>query len=226
MGKRGKLSLVEKMAIKGGYSEGQSIEEIAEALDRTPKAVNNYVEGELDEIAGHIAQAQMQAHENGNNIEEGYSDEDNCADSVTGVRPLHPKKERTRLQDDDLAEARPTEKTQKAPVASETIIKAGYRDLIQAGLTKGDANRLVKSTIDYASKKGHKFTNEKQFYYACIARMNAGQFMIKTSQGGNEGVAIMTGAASTRAETSKQGHKPRSRSARGAVYNPSTGEIE
>jgi DNA-binding NarL/FixJ family response regulator len=59
MAKAGRLTTQDKYIIQGMRHEGKSVEEISEFLDRTEKAVTNYLEGELDKIHSVVANNQL-----------------------------------------------------------------------------------------------------------------------------------------------------------------------
>ena len=63
--KRGKLTQQDKYIIQGMLSgkDRKSVEEIAKELDRTTASIQRYIDGELDDVAGHVTQAQMEAYE-------------------------------------------------------------------------------------------------------------------------------------------------------------------
>jgi uncharacterized protein (UPF0335 family) len=109
----------------------------------------------------------------------------------------------------------------------EDIIKKVYRDLLSAGLTKNDAANVIDSALEVARNKSQVFKDSKHLYTACIQRMRAGHFITKKTAGGNEGVAIMSQTASTKADSARKNMgKGTSRSARGNVYNIKKKEIE
>jgi hypothetical protein len=63
MAKTGKLSNTEKYAIQGMMHEGLEVADIATKLDRTEVSISKYIDGELDELVGTIAKAQLQSSE-------------------------------------------------------------------------------------------------------------------------------------------------------------------
>lgn len=218
MAKTGKLSNVEKMAIQGGLSGGQSVEKIAKTLDRTLKSVNKYVEGELDEIHSTIASVALQTSE----------EPKKALEPLVEYEPVVEKNRRFAVaQQEDIAKVHPDQETvQATDIASQDIIVLTYRKLRQAGLTDNDSNRIIHSALTWGAKNGQKYKDSELFYTACIKRMSAGHFITKVTEGGKEGVAIMSGAASARMdEARKTGKKHMSRSARGAVYSSKTGEM-
>ena len=218
MAKTGKLSNVEKMAIQGGLGVGQNVEEIAKALDRTLKSVNKYVEGELDDIHSTIASVALETGE----------EPKKAAEPLVDYEPVVEKNRRFAVaQAEDIAKAYPEQDTVYAEdIASKDIMVNTYKKLRTAGLTENDANRVIHSALTWGAKNGQKYKSSDLLYTACIKRMNASHFITKVTQGGKEGVAVMSGAASARMdEARKTANKPMSRSARGAVYSSRTGEM-
>lgn len=216
MAKTGKLSNVEKFAIQGALSDGKSSEEIAKVLDRTPKAVNKYIDGELDAIHNTVVSVAIETGKEPETLEPLVEFEPVVDDSRRFAVAMK----------DDVAKAYPEQETIRAEdIADQKIIVGTYRKLRQAGLTENDSNRVIHSALTWGAKNGQEYKDSDVFFTACIKRMNAGHFITKVTEGGAEGVAIMSGAASTRMdEARKTSSKPISRSARGAVFNPNTGE--
>lgn len=65
---RMKLSNVEKYAIKGMLSEGQTTNQIAAALKKPEEAVRNYIDGELDKICNDIVQVKAHTKDPAENV--------------------------------------------------------------------------------------------------------------------------------------------------------------
>jgi len=95
--------------------------------------------------------------------------------------------------------------------------------LITAGLTENDTRQLIISALD-SSNGDPSMNNDELLYTRCISRMSAGHFITKKTQGGREGVAIMSEAASIRGDMHAKKSLGNSRSSRGNVFNPKTGE--
>ena len=208
MVKRGRLNNIEKMAIQGFLDNGVDTETIAGELDRSQAAVDKYVDGELADIKQTIQDA-------GGEIE--------------SVAEPKPKKKATRyekIREKDIAQVKPREQDEIdiETVGSREIFEAVHRRLRSAGLTDKDATQIVNSAIEYAWDQGITYHKEDIFYTACIKRMRAGNFMIKKSEGGREGVAIMTQASSTRTDEARKNVRGATKRTRGNIYNPRTGE--
>lgn len=217
MKKTGKLSNVEKFAIQGALSDGKTADEIAKVLDRTPRAVNKYIKGELDSICETITKVA---------IETGKAPD---SEPLVEYEPIVDKDRRFAVaKKEDIAKAYPEQETVQAEdiAASKDIIVNAYKKLRNAGLTDNDSNRVIHSALTWGAKNGQKYKDSELLYTACINRMNASHFITKVTEGGAEGVTIMSGAASQRMdEARKTRSKITSRSARGACYNPQTGEM-
>jgi len=183
MSKKGRLSLVEKYAIQQMLHDNMTTEEIASILNRSQKSVQNYIDGELDQIHEHIAKAKMQ---------------EVSSDSVN-----------TELQTN----------------IGESDIEKAYRQLVHAGLLEKDADWVIAKTIKDFNESERQIINADHLFSECVKRMKAGHFMQKRTLGGNKGVAIMSGAASARTDDSLKGQKRQSRSTRGCIFNPNTGEL-
>ncbi len=203
MANTGRLTNVEKMAIQGGLSQGDSIKSIAEALDRSPKTIKRYIEGELNEIHETVVNAQIER------AESTEAPTDYAPVTESEVVPV-PEEETIRTED----------------VASREIVVSTFKQLRNAGLTENDANRIIHSALVHAAQNGARFKTETKLYSACINRMSAGHFIQKQTESGNEGVAIMSQAASQRMDEAKKSYNTEgvSRAARGNVYNPSRDE--
>lgn len=210
MGKRGKLSIIEKAAIKGALSEGKSNKEIATMLDRTERVVSNYIDGELDSVAATIAKVQLEKSQ--------VAEEQSSKEYRRYCKPD------TR----DVAESQPDNK-EAAPrqVASAKVIEDTRKELSKAGLIPTDVTKLLNKALTKGREKGMKFKEVKDLYKQCIAMMNAGEFFVKQTDGGSDGVAIMTPAVSQRMDNFRKSaaKNKTSRSTRGNVYQPSTGKI-
>lgn len=120
----------------------------------------------------------------------------------------------------------PEEEDNFDSVAQPEIIKGAYVALKDAGLTDGDISKLMGIVLSTAQKTNYVFSSVDKLKVACIRRMKAGDYMIKKSGGGRDGIAIMTPAASTRLDESRKRAKGKlSRGVRGNIFNPKTGEI-
>jgi len=117
--------------------------------------------------------------------------------------------------------------TKGSTTTSLTIYKATSDRLLEAGVTQQDATNLIKAVETLSKKNNVVYTTVDECFTACIMRMRAGNFMLKKTVGGREGIAIMTGAASGRTDASKKkAPTTRSRSSKGHIYRPKTGDIE
>lgn len=105
----------------------------------------------------------------------------------------------------------------------EHIIEKVLKRLQACGLTVRDADNLMSAALKVAEKTHKIFDKEDDLYAACLKRINTGSLMIKKSQGGREGVCIMTPGASAKVDSRKQSTV--SRSARGNIYNIKQGKI-
>jgi hypothetical protein len=179
MVKGGKLSLVEKAAIQGMLGQQKSTEEIASLLDRSEKIVENYIDGELDQLHSTIAEAQLEAEEN---KDHRYS----------------------KAKKKDIFHIRDVDKVDAQEVTDEKTIATVNRRLSQAGLKDNDITKVLELAITRFAKLGRKFKDDNELYTECIRQMKAGEFMIKKSQGGRDGVAIMTPAASQKMDDSSK----------------------
>lgn len=111
-------------------------------------------------------------------------------------------------------------------VIDDSHLEKVKKDLIKAGVTNSDSDIVIQKTVDKAKEKGkvYKGANaHKAFYADCIKNMRAGNFMIKKTQGGREGVAIMTPAASQKSDSSRGSRL--SRKAEGNLFNTSGEKI-
>ena len=112
-------------------------------------------------------------------------------------------------------------------VASPEHIGATKKKLKDAGVTDLDIDKLLDKSFKTLRSKNMFDVSSDMLYVECITNMRAGNFMIKKTAGQKQsGVAIMTQAASTRMDEARKSHKITSRSVRGNIFNPSTGEIE
>lgn len=179
MVKGGKLSLIEKAAIQGMLGQNKSTEEIATLLDRSEKIVENYIDGELDDLHSTIAGAQIEAEEKKS---ERYS----------------------KAKKNDIHNVRQVDEIDSQEVTDKKTIAAVSRRLNQAGLKDTDIEKVLSLSITRFAKLGRKFKDDNELYTECIRQMKAGEFMIKKSQGGREGVAIMTPAASQKMDDSSK----------------------
>ncbi len=214
---KGKLTNVEKDAIQGMLHDNKSTKEIAVRIDRTKASVEKYINTELDNLQSTIAHAQATA------------DPDAEPEGRVDYEPIQEKPRRfATITDDDVAKVHVDEiNTVKAEdIADRGIIMKVFKELRQAGLTEQDTNGLIRSVLEWAANNGQKYKSVELLYTACITRMNAGHWITKVTAGGNEGVAIMSGAASVRGdEARKNAKKTVSRSARGHIWKPKEGEM-
>lgn len=196
MVKKGPLSLVEKAAIQGLLSQQKSIEEISNTLDRSETSVENYINKELDELHTTIVNAQI---ESSNNEPDRYS-------------KANKKKDLFVIKDIDTIDHQ--------DVTDEITINKVMKRLKQAGLRENDIHKVIKLAISKYANIEKQFKDENELYTMCIKQMRAGEFMIKKAQGGTEGVAIMTPAASQRTDDSHRKSPSTSRSVRNNVFKP------
>ena len=128
------------------------------------------------------------------------------------------------------SEVPPVDEDQKTirteDVAKREVVVATFKQLRNAGLTENDANKIIHSALVHAAQNGGVFKTEEKLYSACINRMSAGHFIQKQTEGGNDGVAVMSQAASQKMDEAKKTYNTDgfSRLARGNVYNPSRDE--
>lgn len=210
MVKRGRLNNTEKYAIQGMLSQDVEVDAICSELDRSEKVVTNYINGELTEVLGTVDKARAEAKKN----DKG-------------------KKERRRFVDIDKEEIYRIEKERedetKVPEVKidPRIRREAYHQLVSAGLTDRDSKRVIDAAVEACEAEGKPIVNAKHLFTECVRRMNAGHFITKKTQGGKEGVAVMSSAASQRMDEARKANAGRrvTRSGRGNVYDPSTGEI-
>lgn len=181
MPKAGRLNIVEKAAIQGMLGQQKSTEEIASLLDRSEKVVENYINNELDELHSTIVRARMEAEEN-------QEPEQEESDRYCKTRK------------DEIFNIRKVNKVDAQQVTDDNTIAVVSRRLTQAGLKDNDVTKVLDLAISRYVKIGKVFKDENELYTECIRQMKAGEFMIKKTQGGRDGVAIMTPAASQRAD--------------------------
>ncbi len=206
--KTGKLSNVEKMAIQGGISQDLTVDEIANQLDRRVSTVDNYITRELSTLLETVINARVAS-----------GDEPPQEETNKKSRRYSTPKE------GDIQKTRP-DKVEIEEIADLKAINETVKRLINAGLLDRDANKVVRKVLEAAGESGVRYGDNVDLLYAhAIGKMNAGQFMVKRTAGGNEGVAMMTSGASGRLDDAlKRAPKAVSRSARGNVWNPKTGE--
>lgn len=200
--KTGKLTLVEKCEIQQGILKKTDLADIAESLNRTETAVTKYVNGELYKMMNALASITESQEEVSESLEmDDYSDIEN-------------------EEFEDLSVER--------EAASPETIKEVVKKLDNAGLTKQDANKVVNIVIKLALKEGTFYKDANKMYTACIKRMPASNFMRKKTEGGAEGVSMMTGTASSRMDSARKNaaNRTTTRSSRGNIYRPNTGTIE
>ena len=183
MTKGGRLSLVEKAAIQGMLGQQKSTEEIASLLDRSEKVVENYIDGELDDLHSNIANAQIESQER------------------------EESKRYSKARKKDIYNIREAKKSEIDSVTDEGTVAVAKRRLGQAGLKDTDIAKVIDLAINKFAKIGKRFKDDNELYTECIRQMKAGEFMIKKSQGGRDGVAIMTPAASQRTDDSSKSRR-------------------
>jgi hypothetical protein len=213
--KTGKLTLAEKGEIQQGILKKTELAEIAESINRTELAVTKYVNGELYQMMNALANITEEEEvleplemEDYGDVPGDMEDADVPGDFL----------------DEDIEDDAPVERE----AASAETIKAVVKRLDNAGLTKADAQKVVNIVIKMAIKAGKFYKNDNVMYVACIKRMPASNFMKKRTEGGNEGVAMMTGTASSRMDAARKmaARRTTTRSSRGNIYRPDTGTIE
>lgn len=106
---------------------------------------------------------------------------------------------------------------------SEDIVAAVVRRLKKAGLSERDSSNLVETALKLADKTNKVFESDDELYTACIKRINAGNLMVKKTDGGREGVCMMTGAASAKMDGARK--KTVSRTARGNMWDIKKGKL-
>ncbi|RLI51664.1 hypothetical protein DRO61_01880 [Candidatus Bathyarchaeota archaeon] len=203
----GPLTLVEKAAIQGFLGQGQETPEIAESLNRSERLVDKYISGELDNLHSTIVNARMQAAESDSSVELNLNDDQ--ADDA---------KRYSKASTDDVFKIQDAEKGVLEEVSNQETVDLVMKRLVQAGLKDSDATKVLAGALERFYQAGRKFKDENELYTECIRQMKAGEFMIKRSQGGREGVAIMTPAASQRMD--KQAKPTTSRIARNNIFRP------
>lgn len=181
MVKKGPLNIVEKAAIQSFLSEGKELSDIADTLDRSEGLVSKYVDGELEDTVSTIAKAKMEAFEN-----------DQKKYSRARAADIHKVKEADNVEIDEVTDQKTFDVVSKR--------------LKQAGLKENDVAKVMELAIKRFILQERKFKDENEFYSQCIKEMRAGEFMIKKSDGGRDGVAIMTPAASQRTDEAKKGY--------------------
>lgn len=209
--KGGPLTLVEKAAIQGFLGQGQDTKEIAETLNRSEKVVDTYISGELDNLHSTIVNARMQAALDG-------SAEWESSDSVEEPSQENESKRYSKASTDDVFKIQDAEKGVLDEVSNQESVDLVMKRLVQAGLKETDATKVLAGALERFYKAGRRFKDDNELYTECIRQMKAGEFMIKRSQGGREGVAIMTPAASQRMD--KQAKSTDSRIVRNNIFRP------
>ena len=202
--KTGKLSNVEKMAIKGALAEHQEVNDIAKMLNRSEKVINNYLDKELESLAENIAKAQMQ----GAGMDLEMEEEETGRDHV-----FTPKSQVQEFAFEN--------------VSSRDVQVGAFKQLVQAGLTHDDANQVINIALKKADKNNVKYDRANKLFGACVSCMSAGHFINKQTVGGNRVMDVMSSTATKRTDDSrKNASKARSRSTRGAIYRPNNGTID
>lgn len=199
MPKGGRLSLVEKAAIQGMLGQHKSTEEIASLLDRSEKVVENYIEGELDQLLSDIVNAKIEALE-------------------TETEKEEPERY-SKAREKDLFNIRKVNKIDAREVTDDKTIATVSRRLSQAGLKDNDIAKVLDLSISRFAEIGRKFKDDNELYTECIRQMKAGEFIIKKSQGGRDGVAIMTSAASQKMDDASRRNNY-SRYSENNIYRP------
>lgn len=216
---KGQLTLTEKYAVQGMLADGKSIDEINTQLNRTGgKAVQNYIVGQLDDILNTVTQVKLDRALDGddkafNDIKSSPSQSEVSENSETGNKEISSKEVVKRKLTQD-----------KQPVAIPDDIADGAKRLLRgAGLKKSQISDVVERTHKRLNRCP---ANSQEFYTLCMQTLNANDMMVSEAEGGREGVKIMTPAASAALdEVAKRYRKTGvSRSARGNMFNPKTGD--
>lgn len=170
--KKGRISLLEKAAIQFGLQDGKTVSEIAKELDRSESVVNKTID-EYDELLNFIVKAKMEDVEEPSDGKNRYS----SSDVIFKYAEFNNKYK---------------------VVTHETIFISVLKKLEYEGMSKNDISKILNKALSKALKNNVKLQTEQALYGACIKEMRAGDFIIKKTSGGNTGVAVMTGEASTR----------------------------
>ncbi len=218
---QGKLKIEEKYAIQGALSDGKSLDEIKEMLGRTTgKAVDNYVSGELDSILDTVVSARIKRMERGDlEAEILYVQE-----QVDAVKERSDSGNKV-ISSKELIQSKLEQKV-LVPLDGE-MIKEAMILLRGAGLQDDDAQDLLRRTH---KKLNRPPVSSQELYVCCIGTLNAADHMVRKTASGKKGVAIMTPVAANVLNEVQDKIRDQvkggvSRSARGNMYNPKTGEI-
>jgi hypothetical protein len=231
---KGKLSTTEKYAIQGMLADGLSVADIEEALDRKGGvAVKNYITSELDELLDTVVSARLQRVDNGEDMDKVFADcEDDYTEPYDEYEPEEERSDRGNklVRSKDLVQKKFRQKekgaiTVKEDVARETILK-----LRGVGLNKRKSEEIFARAERLLNRHPR---DAEEMYNFCLRQLNVLDQMITDTVGERSDepeVAVMTGTASAvadhnRAERMKK-NKSVSRTARGAVYCPKTGEYK
>lgn len=228
MSKGGPLSTTEKYAIQGMLAEGKSVEEVEQQLGREGgKAVRNYISGELDSILDTVVNARLQRVASGDasaDIPPNEPREEAALDaerSETGNKVISSRD----LINRRLAEERGDIPEEEQITVSPDIKRQTLQLLRGAGLNQKEAEQIFDRSEQRLVRQP---STAEQMYTFCLRNISALDHMITQAQGGQEGVAVMTGAASALAEErrKKTARSQRSsRTARGKVFEPKQGRM-
>ncbi len=234
---KGPLSQTEKYAIQGMLADGKTVDEVEVTLGRQGTAVKNYISKELDNLLETVVNARVQRVLAGEKTEEVFND---TTDSLEALEEYEDEEGDYTPEEDEvsdrgnkvvsskeLIQKRLEDKnTIKVPekIAAETLAK-----LKGVGM-KG---RKAKELLDRATKKlTREPTNAEEMFSFCLRQLNMLDAMI-TETGNSDSdepiVAVMTGAASAKADDSRPQRmsKPHTRrGVKGNVYEPKTGKYK
>lgn len=235
---KGPLSTTEKYAIQGMLADGKSVEEIEEALERKGVAVKNYITKELDNLLDTIVSARLQRIDNGEDEEEVFDDIYDAHDDEPyweDEEDDEPQVERSNrgnklVSSKEIVKNKFKNKDKGAIVVSEDTARETLLKLKAVGLNKRKANEIFTRAERLLNRQPR---DAEEMFNFCLRQLNVLDQMITDTMGERSEepeVAIMTGTASAvadhnRAERQRQ-KKTVSRTARGAVFCPKTGEYK
>jgi hypothetical protein len=234
MSAKGKLTQVEKYAIQGMLSDGKTIAEVEEALDRAGGvSVKNYVMGELDELISNIVEVRLARVDKGepaeevfDDIDEDYQDEDDDVEEVeekstTGNKVIS---SRELIQKRLEIENNPIELDEA--LEGETLVK-----LRGVGMKQNKAQDLLNRAKKQLNRQPK---DAAEMFNFCLRQLNMLDHMVTTTSNprtGDPAVAIMTGAASAladdiggqrRTSNKNQSNRP----ARNNIFRPKNGDFK
>ena len=222
MGK-GKLTQVDKYAIKGMLAEGRTVSEIEAALDRVGGvSVKNYIVGELDDIVTTVVKARLSRVENGEEEEEVFEDiydnvEESEEKSSTGNKVISSREliqKRLDIENNPIL----LDET----LAAETLVK--LHAIGMKGVKAGDLLNRSKKLLNRPPK------DAEEMFRFCLRQLNILDNMITTTNNPRDDsptVAIMTAAASAAAEDrAKNRTSKASRPVSGNVFRPKNGDFK